>query len=369
MYLKSLQLTNFKNIGTAAIDFSRKINCFVGDNGEGKTNVLDSIYYLSFCKSYFNIIDSQNIKHGEDFFRISGDYNRGDDKQDNVNCLQQLNHRKQFRLNKKEYERLADHIGEFPLVIITPGDSDLIYDGSDARRKYVDAVISQFDKLYLDDLINYNKVLAQRNSLLKQFAVSGKFSRASLEIWDEQMISLGNKIYKKRIEFVEKFAPIFQAYYKYITSGKEHVNMNYESQLNDSDFPKLLKEQLPRDRSAQYSTTGIHKDDFLFQMDDYLIKKIGSQGQQKSYLVALKLAQFDYTKKIKGFKPILLFDDILDKLDYKRVEQLMKLVADDNFGQIFITDTHEIRIRELFKKINIDTKIFIVKNGKLNLSD
>ena len=366
MYLKSLQLANFKNITEAELDFSHKINCFVGENGVGKTNILDSIYYLSFCKSYFNNIDIQNIQHTKDFFRIHGNYNRGGEKQDMVSCVQQLNHRKQFKLNNKEYERLADHIGEFPLVIITPGDNDLIYGGSDLRRKYVDGVISQFDKFYLDDLINYNKVLAQRNSLLKQFYERRKFDSSALEIWDEQLINLGTQIFHKRVEFVEKFAPIFQAYYEYITGGKEDVSMVYESQLQDGDSRGLLLDALSKDRTVLYSTVGIHKDDFLFQLGEYPIKKFGSQGQQKSYLVSLKLAQFDYTKKIKEYKPILLFDDILDKLDNNRVEQLMKLVADDNFGQIFITDAHNIRIAEIFKKINIETKIFEVSNGKIS---
>ena len=366
MFLQSLQLVNFKNIASAKLEFSSKINCFTGDNGAGKTNILDAIYYLSFCKSYFNNVDVQNIKHDEDFFRLAGVYQRGSDKQDAVSCVQQLNHRKQFKLNNTEYDRLADHIGEFPLVIITPADSDLIYDGSDARRKYADGVISQFDKLYLDDLINYNKVVEQRNMLLKQFHESHRFNKSSLEIWNEKMKELGNRIYLKRIEFVEKFAPIFQAYYEYITGGKENVSLVYDSQLNTMDFDKLLEEALPKDKNFLYSTAGIHKDDFLFKLGEYPIKKYGSQGQQKSYLISLKLAQFDYTKKIKGYKPILLFDDILDKLDYNRMEKLMKLVADENFGQIFITDTHHLRLADIFKKINIETNFFDVAGGTIN---
>ncbi len=364
MFLQKLSLTNFKNYSEAEFSFSEKINCFIGDNGAGKTNILDAIYYLSFCKSYFNSIDTQNILFHQPFFAIHGNYVRNSEKKDLITCIQKRNSRKQFKLNKKEYSRLADHIGQFPLVMISPYDRDLINDGSEIRRKYIDGVISQFDKFYLDDLLNYNKVLAQRNALLKKFAENRYFDNAALDIWNEQMIKLGNRIHEKRKNFLTEFAPIFQHYFEFISLGKEVVTISYESQLTNNKFDKLLNESLEKDRMFRYSTVGIHKDDLDFRILDYPIKKFGSQGQQKSFVIAIKLAQFEYTKNIKGFKPVLLFDDIFDKLDDSRVEQLIKLVSENNFGQVFITDTQHQRIERVFNTIKIDHEIFEIKEGK-----
>ena len=336
----------------------------MGNNGVGKTNLLDAIHYLSFCKSYFNPVDTQNIRHNEDFFVINGLYIRHEESPEQVQCIQKRNHRKKFLLNKKEYDRLADHIGNFPLVMISPYDRDLINEGSDVRRRYIDSVISQFDKFYLDDLINYNKVLTQRNSLLKSFAESQTYDPATLEIWDEQMVNLGNKIHEKRKDFIGRFVPIFQHYFSFISCQDEKVSIDYQSQLGEGDFMSLLKQTVPRDRLSQYSTTGIHKDDLDFAISGYPVKKYGSQGQQKSFFIAIKLAQFDYTRSIKGFKPVLLLDDIFDKLDDLRVEQLIKLVSENNFGQVFITDTSEERIMKIFDSMNIDHKIFIIDRPK-----
>jgi DNA replication and repair protein RecF len=364
MYLKKLSLTGFKNYQTVNYTFSDKINCFVGNNGAGKTNLLDAIYYLSFCKSYFNPIDTQNIRHGDDFFVINGLYIRNDESVENVQCIQKRNNRKKFLFNKKEYDRLADHIGNFPLVMISPYDRDLINDGSEIRRKYIDSVISQFDKVYLDDLISYNRVLVQRNSLLKSFAEKQFFDPKSLEIWDTQMMSLGTKIFDKRNEFLMRFIPIFQHYFSFISSAHEKVDIIYQSQLSENSYSSLLASSIDRDRSAQFSTVGIHKDDLDFRISGYPIKKFGSQGQQKSFVIALKLAQFDYTRNIKGFKPVLLLDDIFDKLDDLRVEQLITLVSENNFGQVFITDTSEERIRKIFDNMKIDHRIFIIASRK-----
>ena len=364
MHLRKLSLTNFKNYSQSDYSFSEKINCFVGNNGVGKTNLLDAIHYLSFCKSYFNPIDSQNIRHEEDFFAIHGIYVRNDQSQEQVQCIQKRNHRKKFLLNKKEYEKLADHIGNFPLVMISPYDRDLINEGSDVRRRYIDSVICQFDKFYLDDLINYNKALGQRNALLKLFAERQTFDPITLEIWDRQMVYLGKKIYDKRRDFIDRFLPIFQHYFSFISVGDETVSIEYQSQLSDGDFGSMLNSSVQRDRLAQYSTTGTHKDDLDFAISGYPVKKYGSQGQQKSFVIAIKLAQFDYTRNIKGFKPVLLLDDIFDKLDDLRVEQLIKLVSENNFGQVFITDTSEVRIRKIFDSMRIDHKIFIINRSK-----
>jgi len=363
MYLRRLKLNNFKNHPEVALDFSPKINCFVGDNGVGKTNILDGIYYLSFCKSYFNPIDSQNIKHDEDYFAIHGQYDKNGETTDTVSCQLKRNQKKKFKRNQKEYDRLADHIGLYPLVMVSPYDRDLINDGSELRRRYIDSVISQFDRTYLDHLMNYNKALAQRNYLLKKFAENRTFDKATLEIWDEQMIKLGAAIYEERRKFLEAFTPIFQKYFEFISGGHEKVSITYASQLHDYPMRQLMDMTLEKDRAVRYSTAGIHKDDLLFQIDGHPIKKFGSQGQQKSFVIAVKLAQFDYTKELKSFKPILLFDDIFDKLDENRVAQLIKLVSENSFGQVFITDTQRERIEKVFRQVDIDHKIFTIDNG------
>lgn len=364
MYLQKLSLINFKNYREDELIFCEKINCFVGDNGEGKTNLLDAIHYLSFCKSYFNPIDSQNIMHDSDFFVIQG-YFVKDESSDIIYCAQKRNERKQFKLNKKEYSRFSDHIGLYPLVMISPADSSLITEGSEERRKYLDSVISQFNKIYLDDLINYNKALLQRNTLLKHFAENRRFDKASLEVWNKQLLVLGEKIYSVRSEFLDNFLPMFSKHFKFITGSRENVNIEYQSQLKEGDFLQMIEESIDRDRILQYTSVGIHKDDLSFTIDGFSLKRYGSQGQQKSFIIALKLAQFDYTKNIKGFKPVLLFDDIFDKLDNFRVEQLMKLVSNNSFGQVFVTDAHPERIETVFKDIKTGLKVFVIRNGSV----
>ena len=358
MFLHKLSLINFKNYELSDLVFSDKINCFTGNNGVGKTNLLDAIHYLSFCKSFFISADTQNIRHGQEFFAINGSFNRNGDSSDLVQCIQKRNQRKRFLLNKKEYDRLADHIGSFPLVMISPYDRDLINEGSEVRRKYIDSVISQFDKIYLDDLIQYNKVLVQRNALLKSFAERNFFDPVQLEIWDGQMTRLGRLLYEKRSLFLDSFIPIFQHYYTYISGGVEKVDIRYDSQLCNAEMENLIRESHHRDRSAQFSTVGIHKDDLEFTLDGFQVKRFGSQGQQKSFVIAIKLAQFDYTRNIKGYKPVLLLDDVFDKLDDIRVQQLISLVSNNNFGQVFITDTSEDRIRKIFDVMDIDHKFF-----------
>lgn len=362
MHLHKLTLYNFKNYPEAEFVFTGKINCFVGNNGVGKTNLLDAIHYLSFCKSYFNPSDVQNIRHEADCFAIHGNYYRQNDTIEQLQCIQKRNQRKRFLYNKKEYDRLADHIGRFPLVMISPSDRDLINDGSELRRRYVDSVISQFDKLYLDDLINYNKALNQRNSLLKSFAERGYFDPESLEIWNEQMVALGARVFQRRKSFLNEFIPLFQHYFGLISGGKEQVDLIYQSQLLTGTIGDLMKQSVERDRAAQYSTVGIHKDDLEFLLDGYPLKRYASQGQQKSYVIAIKLAQFEFTRKINGFKPILLLDDIFDKLDDYRVQQVIRLVSENSFGQVFITDTQEENMRKIFDPLVIEHKIFRI-NG------
>lgn len=366
MYLKNLRLTNFKNYQEANLDFTDKINCFVGANGAGKTNLLDAVHYLSFCKSYFNPIDSQNINHEKDFFAIHGIYlKNGDETTGKVSCVQKRNQRKQFMQNGKEYDRLADHIGLYPLVMISPYDRDLINDGSEARRRYIDSVISQFDKIYLDDLINYNKALYQRNSQLKEFAERRYFDRSLLEIWDEQLIKYGTEIHLKRTSFIREFLPVFNQFFSIISGDRETVSITYDSQLHQQPFKELLSTSLDKDRALRYSSAGIHKDDLIFEIGSYPVKRFGSQGQQKSFVIAIKLAQFEYTRNVKGFKPILLFDDIFDKLDENRVTQLVQLVSQDSFGQVFISDTQYERVEKLAKSLTIKYHVWEIDSGEI----
>ncbi len=363
MYLQNLSLINFKNFEQAELQFLSKVNCFVGNNGAGKTNLLDAIYYLSFCKSYFNSIDNQNIKHNENFFLIQGNYYR-DEKIENIYCGIKRNQRKIFKRNKKQYNKLYEHIGLLPCVMISPADNYFITEGSEERRKFIDGVVSQFDKQYLKDLINYNRALNQRNKLLKDFSKNtNSFDLETLEIWNEQLINLGKKIYNKRVKFINELTPIFQKYYDFISIGNEKVELVYQSQLHNADFQELLNSSLEKDRILQYTTTGVHKDDLSLKLEKYPLKKFGSQGQQKTFLLALKMAQFDFIKKIQNYKPILLLDDIFDKLDAQRVKQIIKLVADNNFGQIFITDTNKDRVESILSDISIEYKLFIIDNG------
>ena len=366
MYLKKLSLINFKNYQEANLAFSEKINCFVGNNGAGKTNLLDAIYYLSFTKSYFNTVDLQNIRHEADFFAIHGEYLSNGNPADHLSCIQKRNQKKIFKLNKKEHDRLAYHIGLYPLVMVSPYDRDLINEGSDLRRKFLDSVISQFDRVYLDDLIIYNKVLAQRNALLKQFADERYFDANMLGILNDQLTPPGYRLFEKRKNFLDDFAPIFTSYYGYITGEKEDVNIAYESQLMQNDFGKQLIDSEDRDKALRYTTVGIHKDDLEFLIKGFPLKKFGSQGQQKSYTIAVKLAQFEFTKKKVNIKPVLLLDDIFDKLDPSRVEYLIKLVSDNRFGQVFITDTQRERIQQIFDSADISHKIFGVTDGAVS---
>ncbi len=366
MKLDQLLINQYKNNKESLLEFSQKVNIFVGDNGAGKTNILDAIYYLSFCKSPFNTLDNSNILHGESHFMIRGEYSNHEKGNDKVLISFSKEDRKKIKRNDKEYDRIADHIGEFPLVIISPMDSSLIIGGSDERRKYIDGVISQFDRQYLNTLLSYNKVIQQRNALLKGMVANRSNDFSYLEILDSQLAEYGNIIHTKRTDFLNDFIPIIKHYYKFISNEKEEASITYNSQLTDNDFEKLLNQNHKKDLMLRHTSIGIHRDDLIFKLDKYPIKKVGSQGQQKSFLLALKIAQFEYTLNKKGYKPMLLLDDIFDKLDYKRVKQLMKLVSRNEFGQIFITDTNKQRVIEIFNTIDVERKIFEVKEGVIN---
>ncbi|APU08978.1 DNA recombination protein RecF [Cellulophaga lytica] len=357
MLLKKLSLVNYKNFDSKEFDFDAKINCFVGSNGVGKTNILDAIYHLSFGKSYFNPIASQNIKHGEDFFVVDGLFFKND-REEKIICSLKKGAKKVIKKNGKAYDKFSDHIGFLPLVIISPADRDLILEGSDTRRKFIDGVISQSNKEYLTALLKYNKILLQRNSLLKYFAVNHTFDKTTLSVYNEQLQEYGTIIHKERVAFLNEFIPIFKEQYAAISGEKEDVTITYNSKLLDKDLLQLFNESLEKDRAVQYTTVGTHKDDLSFEINNYPVKKFGSQGQQKSFLIALKLAQFNFIKAQAKTTPILLLDDIFDKLDENRVAQIVSLVDDDNFGQIFISDTHADRTENVVKNIHQSYKIF-----------
>ncbi len=362
MHLKSLSLVNFKNYTQVEIQFNAKINCFIGENGVGKTNILDAVHYLALCKSSLNPVDTQNIMHGQEFCVIQGIFDRlGRDE--NIYCGIRKQKKKQFKRNQKEYQKLSEHIGLIPLVMVSPFDSTLINGGSEERRKFMNGVIAQYSRVYLDNLIRYNRALIQRNSLLKEFASKKSFSGEMLEIWDEQLIRTGLPLYEERCRFVEELLPVFDSFYGHVSGDREQVALTYQAQLRDTDFEEGLRQSREKDRYLQYTTFGIHKDDLGMELGGHSLKKNGSQGQQKTFLVALKLAEFEFIRKLLDMTPILLLDDIFDKFDAYRVKQIIRLVAENNFGQIFITDTNETRLLNILGEIPADHSVFSITPG------
>lgn len=361
MKLCSLSLTNYKNLDAASYSFDAPVVCFVGKNGVGKSNLLDAIYHLCFGKGYFNPSAVQNIRFGEEFFVIEGTFQKKE-MEEHIFCSLKKGNKKVIKRNGKAYERFSDHIGLLPLVMISPSDRDLIAEGSGVRRKFMDGVIGQADKAYLQSLLHYNKLIAQRNALLKYFAANQTFDAETLAIYDTQIVPLGLDLHQKRTAFLADFVPLFQEYYQKISSGDEQVIIQYESDLSHSDFEALLKETIAKDRVVQYTTVGIHKEDLSFQIHEQPIKKFGSQGQQKSFLIALKLAQFDFLKKELGVPPIVLLDDVFDKLDQERVELIMQLVEQGHFGQLFLSDTHPKRTLEALKSTRLEHCLFEIKS-------
>jgi DNA replication and repair protein RecF len=360
MILKKLSVFNYKNITEATVDFSEKINCFIGQNGVGKTNVLDAIYYLSFCHSANNPIDSQVIKHGADFFVLEGVYE--DDL--HIYCGMKRGTKKHFKRNKKEYRRLSEHIGLIPIVVVSPSDTLLIEGGSEERRRLMDMVISQYDHGYMEAINRYNKALQQRNSMLKQ---EEEPNIDVISLFEEQMANEGERIYQSRMAFVEELTPIFQRIHETITENREQVGLNYISHCQRGPLLEVIQRDRFKDRAIGYSLHGIHRDDLEITLGGHLMKREGSQGQNKTFVIALKLAQFDFLKRTNsGNIPILLLDDIFDKLDAQRVEQIVKLVAGNEYGQIFITDTNRDHLDLILSKSSLDYKLFHVENGNIS---
>ena len=347
--LNALHLTHYKNVLTGQYQFEEAIHCFVGNNGKGKTNTLDAIYHLAMGKSYFTSINAYTINHDATFMRLDGHFER-EGATERIECKLQRDESKQFIRNGKKYKKLSDHIGLLPTVMISPSDVDLINEGSQTRRSFVDRLIGQADKTYLQQLIKYQKVLLQRNALLKQMGRFATQDNDTLGIYNEQLVQLGSPIHEARKSYLASFEPLFKKRYATISGGKERVDLHYLSQLFDKDFYTLLEDATFKDKQAQYSTVGIHKDDLDFIIEGYPIKKFGSQGQRKSFLIALKLAQFDMLKLSTAITPLLLLDDIFDKLDEHRVSEIINLVHESSFGQLFITDTHAARTAEVIKQ-------------------
>lgn len=362
--LHSIHLEQFKNYAQAKVSFCPQVNCFVGNNGAGKTNLLDAIYYLSFTKSFFNANDQQQIRQGEsDFFFIEGAFERNN-LEESVRIAVQRGEKKSVKVNNNEHKKIADHIGLYPLVMITPNDIMLIHEGSEERRKFIDGFIAQLDKVYLNDLLLYNKILEQRNKQLKIFAEQQYVDATLLQTYNDQLIKYGTSIYLKRRDFIGQFAPVFSAFYAEISNGNENVALEYNSDLDGVSFADLLHQYERNDLGAQRTTKGVHKDELLFTINGQPLKKFGSQGQQKSFIISLKLAQYDYLKNRTSDKPLLLLDDIFEKLDEHRLNKLLAMIAQSSFGQIFITDTHLERLKVVFDRMpGVMVKYFLVENG------
>lgn len=366
MYLQNISIINYKNIQAAEIDLSPKMNCFIGQNGVGKTNFLDAVYFLSFCRSANNSIDSQLILHDKDFFVIEGNYIRNDGEKENVYCGLKRGMKKHFKRNKKEYKRLSQHIGFIPLILVSPSDTSLILGGSEERRKLMDMIISQCDTTYLDSLNNYNKALLQRNALLK---LEHEPDRDLMDIWEERMAVEGKRIYEYRSQLIEQLTPIFMNLYHEISDGREEVSLRYISHCQRGELLDVIRRDRVKDRAVGYSLHGIHRDDLEMLIDGYSLKKEGSQGQHKTFVIALKLAQFDYICQQNlmhnnNTTPLLLLDDIFDKLDAHRVEQIMHIVANDRFGQIFITDTNREHLDRILQHGQFEHHLFHVSGGE-----
>ncbi len=365
MILQRLSIINFKNIRSSDLVFSPKLNGFIGPNGVGKTNLLDAIYYLSFCRSAFNPIDSQVLNHEADFFVLEGNYSNESGDEEHIYCGMKRGQRKHFKRNQKEYKRLSQHIGLIPLIFVSPSDSGLIEGGSEERRKLMDMVISQFDHPYIDSLTRYNKALQQRNALLRQ---EEEPDASLLDVWEEEMARSGEAVFAARSAFVKEFIPVFQQIYSRISQGAEEVGINYVSHCQRGPLLDIIRGGRPKDRIMGYSLHGVHRDDLELMVGGYQLKREGSQGQHKTFALALKLAQFDFLRRTSSATtPLLLLDDIFDKLDAHRVEEIVKLVSGSNFGQIFITDTNRDHLDRILSAGFADYKLFAVDHGDINL--
>lgn len=359
VFLKKISIINYKNILDKEYELDPKINCFVGDNGVGKTNILDAVYHLSMGKSYFNVKNDQLINRGKDYMLVDGVFELNNKNESIVFSLK-IGEKKVLKRNGKPYKKFSNHIGLIPVVLISPYDNDLINEGSSERRKFIDSIISQNDKEYLINLIAYTRVIQNRNKLLKQYNRSVDFDLDTIKVYDDQIYKLSEPIFKARDKFIKEFTPLVLEKYKHISDDKEKISIEYKSDLINNHIENLIKDSFQKDVILQYTSVGLHKDDFVFNIDENRIKRFGSQGQQKSFLIALKLAQFDYLKNETGNSPILLMDDVFDKLDLMRVKRIVEIVNSTNFGQLFLSDTDKERIEKVLSSLNLSSKIFEV---------
>ena len=364
MILNSISLLNYKNLQEVNTVFSPKINCFIGSNGMGKTNLLDAVYYLSFCKSAVTAADSSNIRHDEPFFMLQGNYQSDSGIDSEVSCGLKRGEKKQFRRDGKLYERLSDHIGSVPLVMVSPADSELIAGGSEERRRFMDVVISQYNKEYLGALIRYNRALQQRNALLRgEREPDGEM----MQLIEEMMVDEALVINRNRKAFIDELVPVFERFYGAISCCGEVVSLKYRSHMNDGDLLEMLRQSRADDYRLGHTSKGVHRDELVMSLGGYPLRREGSQGQNKTFLVSLKLAQYDFLRSKGGEMPLLLLDDIFDKLDSRRVEQIISLVAGEGFGQIFITDVNREHIDSILERVNGGYHLFEVQGGCVEL--
>lgn len=363
MRIEKLSLLHFKNYRNANFEFGEDLNCLFGENGSGKTNLMDAIYFLALTKSAFHNQDQLSITHDEDFFILDGVFSGGE-RRSKIRCMVQRNQKKVLLADGKAYERLNDHIGRFPVVLVLPGDTNLVSEGSEVRRKFFDGVLSQMDPSYLADLMHYSRYLHQRNAVLKIMAESGRTDHLMLDTYDEPLISLCKRLGSRRREFIASFEELFQKYYRFLSQGKERVEINYETEVLDADFEEKYLRQRTTDLQAQRTTKGLHKDEYAFYFDGVPVKKFASQGQLKSFALALRLAQFELMERARETKPILLLDDVFDKLDDLRIGQLLDLIQNGTFGQVFISDARPERSTQLISHLRCGKKIFDINKGQ-----
>lgn len=361
MYLDRLNIVNFKNVADATIDFSHSINALVGLNGAGKTNVVEAVYYLSMCKSSMGLSDRGSVRHGSEFFVVEGSYTDSSERHSTITCTYSLKGKKIVKYNGKEYEKLSEHVGRIPIVIVSPADSFLVSDAADERRRYLNAFISQLDSEYLTAVIRYNHILSERNKLLKN--PNTALVADMIDTYDDQLVSFGKVVNEKRKEYIDMLLPSLEKYYRVMCDDREEISLAYYSELNARSFEELLLSARNRDLACQFTTTGVHRDDMVMRIGDRPLKKYGSQGQQKSFLVALKLAQYDIVCRVTGEKPILLLDDVFDKLDAERVSRLIQIVDGDEFGQIFISDCNHSRLTDILKGAARSYSVYDVSGG------
>ncbi len=363
MKLAQLELINFKNYEELNLSFGTGVNCLTGPNGSGKTNLLDALHYLSMCRSYFAATDVQNVRHGEKYFMIRGEFTGPEGAAHTVACTVREGQKKQFLHDGKPYDRMYEHMGRYPVVMIAPVDQELVTGGSGLRRKFMDRIIAQVDRSYLEELVAYQRVLEHRNALLRQSSAVPAYTDPSIQVWNEQLVTHGEAIHAKRRQFISYFNPLFDRFYKYVTAERETAALEYTSQLAGGPMEQLLREGYEKDRALRFTTVGTHKDDLHCTINGHAARKFGSQGQQKSFVTAMKLAHFAYIHELKTEKPIVMLDDLFDKLDDDRVSRIIRMVGEHSLGQLFISDTHPERVARFLQEAGVPFQAYHVRDG------